>query len=214
VTTSQLAEREGLLRAVIEAPADDGPRLVYADWLEDNGEPERAEFIRIQIAMHRHETAPAINVNTYIVRSRRLMMTGRVAELLDSHGYFWVNDPREWPISMVLGKDCVTFRRGFVEEWRMRLADWLDHGPVLVKRHPLARMEVTDRRAHHNAAGCFLWEMAIDVGVEGSHFLPESIYRRLKGWVYDPHCGWCRAYRTRVEAVNALSDACLAHAAG
>src|SRR5262249_34905741 len=29
-------------------PDDDTPRLVLADWLEENGEPERAEFIRIQ----------------------------------------------------------------------------------------------------------------------------------------------------------------------
>ena len=44
-----------LLRAVCESPDDDTPRLVLADWLEENGEPERAEFIRIgvEIAMNR-----------------------------------------------------------------------------------------------------------------------------------------------------------------
>jgi uncharacterized protein (TIGR02996 family) len=29
-------------------PDDDAPRLVYADWLEENGDAERAEFIRVQ----------------------------------------------------------------------------------------------------------------------------------------------------------------------
>lgn len=33
---------------VIENPAADGPRLVYADFLEERGETDRAEFIRVQ----------------------------------------------------------------------------------------------------------------------------------------------------------------------
>lgn len=40
-----------LLQAVLDNPADDGPRLVFADWLEEQGESARADFIRIQIAM-------------------------------------------------------------------------------------------------------------------------------------------------------------------
>lgn len=37
-----------MLRAILADPACDTARLVYADFLEDNGEPERAEFIRVQ----------------------------------------------------------------------------------------------------------------------------------------------------------------------
>ena len=37
-----------LLDAVLATPEDDLPRLVYADWLEENGNPERAAFIRVQ----------------------------------------------------------------------------------------------------------------------------------------------------------------------
>jgi uncharacterized protein (TIGR02996 family) len=36
---------------IIANPDDDGARLVYADWLEDNGDPNRAEFIRAQIRL-------------------------------------------------------------------------------------------------------------------------------------------------------------------
>jgi uncharacterized protein (TIGR02996 family) len=37
-----------LLAAVGAHPSDDTPRLVYADWLEENGRAEQAEFIRVQ----------------------------------------------------------------------------------------------------------------------------------------------------------------------
>jgi uncharacterized protein (TIGR02996 family) len=43
-------EHEGFLQAIREAPDDDAPRLVYADWLDDHGDPDRAEFIRLQCA--------------------------------------------------------------------------------------------------------------------------------------------------------------------
>jgi uncharacterized protein (TIGR02996 family) len=40
----------GLLRAILQDPEDNSLRLIYADWLEDNGDPIRAEFIRLGIA--------------------------------------------------------------------------------------------------------------------------------------------------------------------
>jgi uncharacterized protein (TIGR02996 family) len=46
-----MSDGDALLRAVIENPADDGPRLVYADWLEERGNTKRAAFIRIQCEM-------------------------------------------------------------------------------------------------------------------------------------------------------------------
>jgi uncharacterized protein (TIGR02996 family) len=42
---------EGLLRAIAANPDDDGPYRVYADWLAENGQPELAEFIQIEIAL-------------------------------------------------------------------------------------------------------------------------------------------------------------------
>jgi uncharacterized protein (TIGR02996 family) len=44
---------EGFLRAILDNPDDDTPRLVYADWLDENGESERAEFIRVQCRLAR-----------------------------------------------------------------------------------------------------------------------------------------------------------------
>jgi uncharacterized protein (TIGR02996 family) len=51
-----MSDREALIRGILESPDDDAPRLVFADWLEETGEPAnvaRAEFIRVQCAIAR-----------------------------------------------------------------------------------------------------------------------------------------------------------------
>ena len=44
-----MSERAAFISAILTTPNDDTPRLVFADWLEENGAPERAEFVRVQI---------------------------------------------------------------------------------------------------------------------------------------------------------------------
>ncbi|MBX9582511.1 MAG: TIGR02996 domain-containing protein [Gemmataceae bacterium] len=46
-------DERALLAAVVAAPADDTPRLVYADWLEDAGRSDRGAFIRYQVEAER-----------------------------------------------------------------------------------------------------------------------------------------------------------------
>jgi uncharacterized protein (TIGR02996 family) len=41
-------DQQALYAAVVASPDDDLPRLVYADWLEEHGDADRAEFIRVQ----------------------------------------------------------------------------------------------------------------------------------------------------------------------
>lgn len=50
-----LSQHEAFLRAIFDAPDDDTPRLVYADFLQENGEDLRAELIRVQCEMARVE---------------------------------------------------------------------------------------------------------------------------------------------------------------
>ena len=48
-----MTDAVALLVAIRAAPDDDAPRLVYADWLDEHGQPERAEFIRVQCELAR-----------------------------------------------------------------------------------------------------------------------------------------------------------------
>ncbi len=44
---------EALSKAILANPDDDLPRLVYADWLEENGKADTAAFIRVQCELTR-----------------------------------------------------------------------------------------------------------------------------------------------------------------
>ncbi|MBY0457214.1 MAG: TIGR02996 domain-containing protein [Gemmataceae bacterium] len=48
-----MTDGDALFRAICEQPWEDTPRLVYADWLDENGDPDRAEFIRVQVELAR-----------------------------------------------------------------------------------------------------------------------------------------------------------------
>lgn len=50
-----MSDRDALYNSILAHPGDDTPRLVYADWLEENGRSEEAEFIRIECQLEASE---------------------------------------------------------------------------------------------------------------------------------------------------------------
>jgi len=72
-----MSDREAFVQAIAANPADDLPRLVFADWLDEHGEPERAEFIRTQIRWH-HADA-----------DERKSLDARAEELFKEHWQRW-----------------------------------------------------------------------------------------------------------------------------
>lgn len=91
---------EAFLNAICANPADDLVRLVYADWLDEHGDPARAEYIRLQIA---DETAA------------RPRFQRRISELNREHGAAW---RAELPV--LTGIDWGAFRRGFLAHINVR----------------------------------------------------------------------------------------------
>lgn len=49
-------EELALIRAIQANVEDDAPRWIIADWYEENGYPERAEFIRLELDLYKHYT--------------------------------------------------------------------------------------------------------------------------------------------------------------
>ncbi len=95
-----MTDRDALIRAVIAAPENDLPRLVFADWLEEHGEPTRAEFIRLQCELGQ--------VEEFGPRWRALRE--RAEKLLGPNREKWSQE--------LAGRKLlnVEFRRGFVGE--------------------------------------------------------------------------------------------------
>lgn len=76
-----MTEQAAFLTAIAADPGDDVCRLGYADWLDENDQHDRAEFIRLQISLVGH---PAHHKAETGCPPRR-----RERELLDRHRAAW-----------------------------------------------------------------------------------------------------------------------------
>jgi uncharacterized protein (TIGR02996 family) len=92
----------GFVSATLESPEDDTPRLIYADWLEERGDP-RGELVRLQCA---RAALPDWD------RRAHLLLRQENA-LLDRHGAAWRAELPA-PEGILWGD----FERGFVSSIR------------------------------------------------------------------------------------------------
>jgi uncharacterized protein (TIGR02996 family) len=76
-------DRKKFWAAIRNSPEDDTPRLVYADWLQEQGEEERAEFIRVQCALDK------LGPDRRRGRKERVWLEPREKAILASHGAAW-----------------------------------------------------------------------------------------------------------------------------
>jgi len=133
-----MTEREALLAAICEHPDDDTPRLVFADWLDENGEPERAEFIRLQCEVAR-----------LAADDQRAGLIDRETELQKKFGKRWIDElpvPDTAHIRWVEAApggwlDGETFDRGFACQLFAQTAGVLaKHADVLFSATPIRRL--------------------------------------------------------------------------
>ncbi len=122
---SSSAEEVAFRQEILDRPEDDTPRLVYADWLDDHGDPERAEFIRVQIELAQLEEWGA----------RRPGLEQRQKRLLKLHA-------RQWGEGMVRKVYGSEFRRGFLEKIELPPNVFLASADELFRRFPLRRLRL------------------------------------------------------------------------
>jgi len=120
---------DALTAAVCAAPDDDLPRLVYADWCEESGHAERAEFIRLQVAHANHRLPPA-----GVIREK---------VLLDTHATRWLAPLREPGQPLFTRLSHGTFRRGFIEEVWMPARWFRDHAERLFAVCPVRHLRAS-----------------------------------------------------------------------
>jgi uncharacterized protein (TIGR02996 family) len=133
-----MTHEDVFLQDILAHPDDDTPRLIFADWLDDHADSDRAEFIRLQV---RQPGSP------------------RAEQLLREHDEEWAG-----PVISSLACGWV-FRRGFVHTVTaeagalvgrckelfeaapvrcLRLLEPRDHLPELIAEHGLMHLHSLD----------------------------------------------------------------------
>ena len=118
------SEHAAFLRAIRAAPDDDLPRLIYADYLDEHGDP-RGEFIRIQIERPRLPRDDP----------RRAGLKAREDELLRRHREEW-----EGPLAAVVSH--AVFRRGFIDDVLVMAEAFLAHAHTLFDWAPIRTIKL------------------------------------------------------------------------
>jgi uncharacterized protein (TIGR02996 family) len=149
-----MTDEEALLRAVCEEPDDDGPRLVYADWLEEHGNAARAEFIRLQCELAKLPPDPPASDNYTILVpntsmanwsglpsaiAHRPRLKRRQDELLQAHEAEWLAPLRPWKRSPQIWHSF-NFVRGFVDYLNVRIKPFIESTTELFAKTPLQRV--------------------------------------------------------------------------
>jgi uncharacterized protein (TIGR02996 family) len=106
---------ELLLRAICDDPDDTTVRLAYADWLAENGDEERAEFVRVQCRLAGLGFGPLWPYGgaadpeaiTRGLTGEAVALVRRQAELWEANRAAWLAELPELPGSVV------SFHRGF-----------------------------------------------------------------------------------------------------
>jgi uncharacterized protein (TIGR02996 family) len=189
---------DDLLRAVCADPADDGARLAYADRCEEEGQTERAEFVRVQCELARIDREEDAWHRPYVVNGERVTpepwgdLCRREGELLDgvcglgvealpvidgltrsnlvgSGGYGWHRRDNPSPQTGIEAR----FRRGFVESITCSCADWIAHGPAVVAVQPVTAVRLADAVIHQSGGNSTYY-------VGGLGMFPREYWRELE----------------------------------
>ncbi len=146
---------ESLLRAILEDPYDDDVRLVYSDWLEENGQQDRAEFIRVELQVDKlrsqclcgrcvkegsgrqhhngkcvldmHENKP--------LKMRQIQLSGL--------GFSWWILPEHFPET--ISQWSWQWRRGFTFRIHLPCEEFLNHAKELFSLHPITEVRLIDK---------------------------------------------------------------------
>ncbi len=192
-----MSDADALLNAIAAHPDEDTPRLMYADWLDEHGQPDRAEFIRVQIEIARKEHLPRAELNRYVP------LYERNQELIDNHRAELLG-----PLAALPTDARIEYRRGFVAEVTMSWGSAFDANeadPNFYTKHflshsiPVLRLVLTvsideaRRFLTHHRKGVLSGEEYCVTGlhtssVDRGHFPPTDI----EWWMSTNSSGWAQ----------------------
>lgn len=118
------SDGDALRAGVLRNPDDDTVRLIYADWLEENGEPERGGFVRAQVwAAQAEPHSPGVRQH---LDSAKKLFEGRGAN--------WAAPVRRFVLEW-------RFARGFVEHVAVDVTAFQRHATELFALEPIRSLK-------------------------------------------------------------------------
>ncbi len=112
-------DASGFLAEVLADPDNDVPRLIYADWLEEQGSA-RGEFIRVQCELHAIDN----------LHPQWMDLKYRSEELLKAHGQEWADELQQDV------RKC-EYQRGFIDTITVLARTLLKNGESLLTSFPV-----------------------------------------------------------------------------
>lgn len=122
---------DAFLQEILAHPDDDAPRLIFADWLEEQGDADsvaRAELIRVQCALAGGEVPP----------QQRSTLQRREYQILNEWDHEWVR-----PIRRAVS--TWEYHRGFIAEVGVLADRFLAHAARLFRRLPIQHLRLYPR---------------------------------------------------------------------
>ena len=152
-----MSDRQPFIDSILAAPDDDGPRLVYADWLEEHEECDRAEFIRLGCELARLKAGLDSGYGGRGVKGRGVnaikALHRREREFLS------LEQDRvreEWRVTCGGGDvwwEAWEFRRGFVHALTCSWEDCSAHLDAILKEQPVLEVRLTTRPPEFSSDG-------------------------------------------------------------
>ncbi len=196
---------------------DDLPRLVFADYLEETGDPHdraRAEFIRLGVELAKLKDHPDRATREPEIVARIKAICGEIGRaealfvLSGTKSSDWSNYRPEGSgrleIATLLPR---YFFRGFVREVVMSHDAFLKNAESIFRENPVEKVTLTDREPHRfdSPSGTFGWLLA--EGEDSEPFrLNRDLFALLPRTDRSPGLG---QWNTREEALAALATAAL-----
>ena len=139
-----MSEHAAFVRSILAAPDDDLPRLVYADFLDEHGDP-RGEFIRVQLAIAALADEPRCDASLYGAgppRARDRHDAGRLADLRARELRLLTAHIRTWVAPLGPAVTGVRFWRGFIDTVRCPAAAFLADGELWAESVAIRRLRL------------------------------------------------------------------------
>ncbi len=201
-----MTDADPFIKAVLDCPDDDAPRLVYADWLDERGDHVFCDGSLIVCDSCK----------------RWKVLKKRERRILKDYDQPWLATRVNW-------FDSWTWKRGFVCRVKTTMDRWLQYGPQIVRQYPLEGVEVSDKwpepylvRAEDepDTSDGYYWQ-TLDYATADRPFLLKSQIlhflasnrrgsrstraREIVGYIHNEHV-W---YPSAQGAINDLSAACI-----